>query len=392
MFRSHTLLAAAVVSALALSTAACSRSAGEVPATQATGAQAAGPIKFGLLNSMTGAYGAVGKQEKAAIDLAVKEINDAGGVNGRKFEVVVVDDQGSISDATAGFKRLAVEDKLPVVLGPGITATSQAVAPLADQYKVTLINFAQQPEIVEGKKYAFQLLGPQRSVAEAMVDYAAGKGITKAGLLHINDPFGTNGSNYIAEAAKAKGISIDFADSWNADGFDFSSQISKVTKSNPPLMFLYGSGGTSNGQVLKQLRASGYQGIVLGDITFASGQLSEVAGDAGDTIISFSQINYADPSTKTSDFLSGMQAALGQPAASFAATGYDSVYLLKAAIEKAGGDYTADKITAALESPDLKFTGVLGTQEYSADHHAGPGAGVFVPVQLDKGKFITPSS
>lgn len=388
MFRFRTLAVVAAVAAISLT--ACSKTADNNTASGGGVTQDAGPIKFGLLNSMTGGYGAVGKQEEAAIKLAVKEINAAGGVKGRQLELVVVDDQGSISEATAGFKRLAVDQKLPVVFGPGITATSQAVGPLADQNKVVLINFAQQPEIVQGTKYAFQLLGPQLSVAQAMADYAASMGVTKAGLLHINDPFGTNGSKYISERAKEKGLSIEFQDSWNADAFDFSAQISKVTKANPPLMFLYGSGGTSNGQVLKQLRASGYKGIVLGDITFASGQLSEVAGESADTLISFSQIDYPAASAQTSGFLTGMQTTLGHPPASFAATGYDAVYLLKAALEKNGGQYTADKVVEALESPDLNFTGVLGKQEYSATHHAGPGASVFVPVQLDKGKFTAP--
>ncbi|GAB3136830.1 ABC transporter substrate-binding protein [Micromonospora sonneratiae] len=354
------------------------------------GAADDGKIRFGVINSMTGGYGAVGKEEIASIKLAIAEINAAGGVNGSQLDVVVVDDQGSVAEATAGFKRLAVQEKLPVIFGPGITATSEAVAPLADRNGVTLINFASQPEITEGHKGVFQLLGPQRSVAHAMVNHAADKGLTRAAILHINDPFGTNGSKYINEKAKERGISIAFEDSWNADAFNFSAQASKLMSANPPLLFMYGSGGTSNGQILKAIRDAGYKGVILGDLTFATGGLSSSAGPAAETIVSFSQINYANPDEVTARYLSAIQKELGKPAASFAATGYDAVYLLKAAIEKAGR-YEAEAVRKALEN-NLGFSGVLGKQEYTPEYHAGPGASVFVPVQLSGDKFVSPTS
>lgn len=385
MLKRHQKIVAAIsVAALAAGLGACGSDSNSSSDTDT--------IRFGLLNSMTGGYGAVGKQELASIELAIDEINAAGGVDGRDLEVVVVDDQGTISEATAGFKKLAIDEELPVILGPGITATSEAVAPLSDQYEVVLVNFAQQPEIVEERAMAFQLLGPQRSVAEAMVKYAADENFTEAGLLHINDPFGTNGSTYINEAAGEAGLDIVLTDSWNADGFDFSAQVSKVMKENPELLFLYGSGGTSNGQVLKQIRDAGYKGTILGDITFASGELSKVAKDAADTIISFSQIDYANADEKTTGYLDGFMDKVGAPPASFAATGYDAVYLLAEAIEHADGEYDAASVTEALESDDFEFSGVLGTQEYSAEHHAGPGASVFVPMQLNKGEFTAPRS
>ena len=77
--------------------------------------------------------------------LAVKELNADGGVDGHKIKLKTVDDQGSVSQSTAGFKKLATSDKVEVIIGPGISASAKAVAPLADQYKVAQMLLIAQP-------------------------------------------------------------------------------------------------------------------------------------------------------------------------------------------------------------------------------------------------------
>src|SRR6476620_380711 len=105
---------AAVVAAttLALSLAACGSDSG--------GGSSDSTYTFGVLNALTGDLGAVGQQEAQGMKLAVKELNADGGIAGHQVRLPTVDDQGSVSQSTAGFKKLATSDKVKVIIGPGI--------------------------------------------------------------------------------------------------------------------------------------------------------------------------------------------------------------------------------------------------------------------------------
>ena len=138
------------VAGLALGLTACGSSGGS------SGGGSNSTYTFGVLNSLTGDLGAVGQQERNGINLAIKEINASGGVDGHKLKVDYFDDQGSVNQSTAGFKQLATSNKVPVILGPGITASSKAVAPLADQYGVTEVLFVAQPQTCERHQERFR--------------------------------------------------------------------------------------------------------------------------------------------------------------------------------------------------------------------------------------------
>lgn len=377
--RTATMASAALV---LLGLTACSSSS--------SGANSADSKKcvIGAMNATTGSLGFVGKAEITGMKMAIKQINAAGGVKGKKLSIDLLDDQGSVNTGTTNFKRLAA--KYPVIMGPGITAVAQATASLAAKNKVVMMTFVGQPEVTEGTDYVFEIVGSQNSNSQAMVDYMKKLGVTKAGILAINDAYGTNGLKLIKAAASQSGITISSTNTFNSDAFDFSPQASAIVKENPPALFLNGSGDASTPQVLKAVRDAGYKGPIVGDVTLATTDLPKIAGAAADTITALSQIDYATPDEVTKKFFTDYAAENGgADPSSLNAEGFDAVQVVAKALEKTGCATTGDKVVKALE--DVSYDGVLGTHDYAPGKHAGSDATSFTPVTFKDGKFATPS-
>jgi branched-chain amino acid transport system substrate-binding protein len=379
--------AAAAASMAAVLLAACSSSS-EGSGQGSTGSADNSTYTLGVLNSLTGDLGAVGQQEKQGMDLAVDEINAAGGVNGHPLALKYVDDQGSVNLSTAGFKTLATTDKVPVIIGPGISAQAKAVAPLADQYNVTNILLIAQPVVANGTKNVFEIPPPGKSNSEAMVKYAADKGVKSGALIYANNPYGQEGNTDIAAAATAAGISMVSSESWDPAGFDFTAQATKVTSENPDVVFLYGAGGTSDALLLKAVRDAGYKGKVVGDLTYSTSVIPKTAGPAADTVVSLSAVNFGDPNADEKKFLDAYKAKYNADATVLTAYAYAGVNLAAAAIEKAG---SMDGAAIAAAVQGLKYESVVGTLAYTADWHGGPQSpDAFKPVSFKDGVYAPP--
>jgi branched-chain amino acid transport system substrate-binding protein len=371
------------VAGLVLGLSACGGSSGG----SSGGGSSNSTYTFGVLNSLTGDLGAVGQQERKGIDLAVKQINDSGGIDGHKLAVDYFDDQGSVNQTTAGFKQLAGK-KYPVILGPGITASSQAVAPLADQYGVTEILFVAQPATANGTKNVFETAPPQDAASQAMVDYASKAGAKTAALITATNPYGQNGNTGVSNAAKAAGMKIVSNDTWDPSKFDFTAQASKVAGLNPDVVFLYGAGGTSDALLLKAVRAAGYKGKVVGDLSYSTSTVPQAAGPAADTIVAFSPIDFGNPQGATKAFIDAYKAAYNENPTALSAYGYAGVEVAAAGIKKVG---KADGNAIAKTIQGLNYESVVGTLAWTDKDHGGPqGAGTYKPVSFKNGDYAPP--
>jgi branched-chain amino acid transport system substrate-binding protein len=373
----------AVTAALALTAAACGDDSGGASASDGD------TYTIGVLNALTGDLGAVGQQEAQGMELAVDEINADGGVDGHKLVLKTVDDQGSVNLSTAGMKKLATSDGVAVIVGPGISASALAVAPLADQYKVAQMLLVAQPDIVNGTRNVFEAPPPGKSNSEAMVEYAAQSGAKTAALIWADNAYGQAGLTDISAAAKEAGMDLVSDESWDPSKFDFTAQAGKVASENPDVVFLYGAGGTSDATLLKAVRDGGYDGKVVGDLSYAASTIPEAAGPAGDTVVGLTALDYANPSPEEQAFIDAYGKKYdGKVPTVLTAYAYVGVKMVAAALEKAG-EYDGDKIAAALQ--DLDYDGgLIGKYEYTDDWHAGPGASAFKPVSFKGSEYVAP--
>ena len=337
---------------------------------------------LGVLNSLTGSLGAVGQQEQKGMNLAVKQINAAGGVGGHQLALKFVDDQGSVNQSTAAFKQLATADTVPVILGPGISAPAKAVAPLADQYGVTNILLVAQAVVANGTKNVFEIPPTGDANAQAMVGYAAEQGGAKtAALIFANNPYGEEGNTDISAAAQKAGIRMVGSEPWDPAAFDFTAQATKVAGLAPDVVFLYGSGGTSDAQLLKAVRDAGYRGKIVGDLTYSPTGIPGRAGAAADSVVALTAVNFGHPSDEEKSFLDAYQGEYHETATVLAAYAYVAVKLAAAGLEKAG---KADGRAVAAAIQSLDYKSLIGTLAYTSS------ADVFKPVSFKGSEFALP--
>jgi branched-chain amino acid transport system substrate-binding protein len=347
-----------------------------------------GTYTIGVLNSTTGALGTVGQQEAEGIALAISQINAAGGVNGHKLKTKSIDDQGSLNLSTAGFKELATSDKVPLVVGPGISANVQAVAPLADQYGVAQVVMVAQPDFVNKTKNVFETPPPGIAGTEAMLKYAASKGVKTASVIWANTPYGQEGlADFKASIAKY-GIKLMSSDSWDPTKFDFTAQSSKVASVNADATFLYGAGGTSDGLLLKAVASSGYKGKIIGGVEFPSVPILKAAGASAAKIVMESPVDYANPTGDGKTFIDQYQAKYGQIPSILASYAYAAMKLAAAGIQKAG-DFKGPDIAKAIQG--LDYPSLVGTLSYSDSYHGGPNdPSAWHALSYSNGKFVAP--
>ncbi|CND50900.1 urea ABC transporter%2C urea binding protein [Mycobacterium tuberculosis] len=378
--RGHAVIAA--LAALTLTATACGSSGSDT-----SDASSGDTYTIGVLNSMTGAVGAVGQQESRGMELAVEEINAAGGVKGRKLKLETEDDQGSVNLTTAGFKKLATDTKVPVVIGPGITANAMASAPLAEQYGVTQVLLVAQPHIANGKKNVFGVPLPGKANSQAMVNYAQAQGHKSAAIIWGNTPYGQEGNKDISAAAKAAGIDIVNSEGFDGGKFDFTAQASKAAARNPDAVFLYGGGGNSDALLLKAMVATGYKGQIIGDLAYSTPTIPKTAGPAADRVVSLTPVNYGSPDPETKKFLDDYEAKFNEGASVLSAYAYVAVKMVAAGIEKAGA-YKGEELSKAIQS--LNFESIIGKLAYTDQYHGGPNADAFKPVGFKNGEYAAP--
>jgi branched-chain amino acid transport system substrate-binding protein len=359
--------------------------AGTITMSSAASASSSGTYTFGVIDSTTGTYGVVGTDELSGISLAVNMINASGGVKGHSLAYKLVDDQGSVSLSTLALKRLNLQNKLPVILGPGISPEAAADAPLAQKYGALEMNFVAQSSTWLTTKNkvlsnVFAMATPQQDLADAMLKYMANvEKVHTASIAFANIYFGQLGEGFLAADAAKYGITITGTPSgWDPTTGEYGSLGTTIDSANPPGLFLWGAGSSSDAQVLASIRAAGYTGPIIGDVTFTEGDIPADAATAAPTVIGMSQINYAKPAGMTAKFISAYkQANNGALPDYLAAMTFDAVQILAQAIKKSGS-YTAKSLAKALVG--LKYTGANGQYAFSSKYHGGPGSGAYVPV------------
>jgi branched-chain amino acid transport system substrate-binding protein len=371
--------------ALALSVAACAGSGDEE--SSGSGASESGPIKIGYVNALTGAYAVLGGPEYNGAKLAVSDINAAGGVCDRQLDISTnVDDQGKPNLSVAGIRKLAADPDIPVVFGPGITPNAIAAAPVAESLKKVFVVETAQRDPWEGRKYVFSVLTPQDIVGELIIEHA--KKTLKDGdtvaILNAAVPYAQNGGDQLRGLAKENGWKIVASDTYDPTALSFTSQASKVAKADADALLIWGAGAPGDGQLLKQVRAAGYEGPAIGDIIWTLPFIPDVAGKAAETMVGFTQLNNVDPTPEVEKFLTGYQKTYDEEATFLSAASYDGVHVVAEAIKKA--DCKTDSTAIAEAMVGLQYEGVNGPWNYTEDYKGGPPSESFKATTFKDGK------
>jgi branched-chain amino acid transport system substrate-binding protein len=376
---------------------ACSApAASNAPASQAASgsapasAGATGTLKIGGGFALTGGESALDLPAAHGAQLAVKEINAAGGVNGQQIEMVTHDSKYDMTVTAQVAKQYVEQDKVPVFLGYTDSDSVIASGKVFQDAKIPFITVgATSPKLPSqiGDMLFLACFGDNVQAAVG-AEYAYKKfGKNAAFLWDKGVEYTTLLGQYFTARFKELGGTIALEDAYEDKATDFSAQITKIKALSPQPDFYYVAAMPDNiGTLVKQFRDAGLNGPIVGGDGYDTPDLVKTAG-ASTSNVFFTTHALMDATIGTDGikkFITAYKTEFGNdPENAFAALGYDTVYLMVDAIKRAGGtDATAVK--TALEATK-DFKGITGSITFSAGVHV-PQKGVTV-IDIEGGKL-----
>ena len=378
-------VAASAAAVMALSLAGCS--GGSMDDSSSSSAKASGDsITIGTVTTNSGTAAAYGEAEVRGFELAVSEINAKGGINGKKVKLESMDDKGDATEASNAYNKLAGDNNVLAVAGPTISATTAAVAPLADQSKLVTIAPAATSDSIETGNYLFRTCFKDSYQGEVAARFAAENlKVKKVAVLYgTGDPYSSGVGEAFAKAAEKLGLEVvDKESSSSADDTEYSAQLQKIQASGAELLYAPYYYSVAGPYIIPQARSVGFEGYVMGPDGYDGLKLT---GDKSQYNKTYYTTHYSaddNTNTKVQDFIKSYKSKNNAEPNTFAALGYDTIYMIKQAIEKAGKNATREDVRNAVAS--MTFDGVTG--KFTMDKSGSPTKSVIV-LEMKDGKPV----
>ncbi|MGY4827354.1 ABC transporter substrate-binding protein [Sphaerotilaceae bacterium SBD11-9] len=342
-------------------------------------------IKLAVIQELSGAGATAGTNAKNGIELAVKEINAAGGILGKKIETSVNDTQSNPGVAK-GLATKAVDDGVFAVMGP--TFSGSVLVSMAETKRAEVINFTggEASSITQqGNPYIFRTSFTQASSMPKVARYIANNMKAKTvAVIFVNNDFGKGGRDAFTKSAEASGLKVVADISTESGQVDFAAPVLKAKQSNADVLFVY-TNEEESARALRELRKQGWAKPVIGETTLTGQKVIDLAGEAANGAIAHVGLTVDAPSPNMRAFRAKFEKEYKYVSDHNGIKGYTSVYMLKAAIEKVG---KLDRVAVAkalhgLHISAAKEPGVL--MDVSIDEHGDLDRESFI-VEVKNGK------
>jgi len=333
-------------------------------------ASSGGDILIGEYGSLTGPQATFGTSTHNAIQLAVDEINTAGGVNGRKIKLLTEDDQSKQEEAANAVTKLISQNNVLAILGEVASSNSLAAAPICQSNKVPMITpSSTNPEVTKKGDYIFRTCFTDDYQGENIARYAANQLHYKRGaiLTDVKNDYSTGLTTTIERVFTSQGGQIIAKASYSNGDSDFRSQLTSIRAANPEVIFVPGY-YTDVGQIAIQARDLGMKQPLMGGDGWESPKLIEIGGKALEGCMYTNHYFYGDPAPNVRNFVQKYKERYGGIPDGMAALGYDAARVLADAIARAkklDGASLREAIGAT-----KGFQGVSGTINLGPDRNA----------------------
>lgn len=340
------------------------------------GEKKADTIKVGANLEMTGGSASYGISSKNAIELAFKEINEKGGINGKQLELVVADNKSEAAEATNAMQKLVSQDNVVAVIGPNLSSSVIAASAINNSAKVLdIAPMATNPYVTvdqasgKTKDFNYRTCFIDPFQGTVMAKFATAElGVGNAAVLIDNSSDYAKGlAQFFKENFVKEGGAVTAEESYLQKDTDFKATLTKIKATNPD--FLYVPGYYQEvGLIVKQARELGMNMPIAGGDGWDSAKMPEIAGAAALNNTYFSSLySPEDSSDINKNFVAAYEKAYGQKPDVFAALSYDSALLVAEAIKNAGSTEPA-KISEAMAKIN-GFNGVSGSVTFDDKHN-----------------------
>jgi branched-chain amino acid transport system substrate-binding protein len=356
-------------------------------------------IKVGVYGPFSGGSAPMGVSMRNGVKIAIEEINAAGGVLGKKFLMVDRDDEAKNERGGQIMQELLDKEKVVAVLGPANTGVANASTQYTQQKKIPqIINVAAGAKVNEFFKdnpenYIFRIAANDDIQSKVIVGQALKRGAKKPALLCDDTNYGQNGREKMEGVLAAAGVKPVYIGKFKLKDTDMTAQLQEAKAAGADVVLAYGI-GPELAAVSNSLDRISWKVPMIGSWTLSMSNYTTNAGKNGNgTMMPQTFIESSATSPKQQAFLKAYSDKFKESpisSAVSAAQGYDSMYLLKAAIEQAGST-DGVKIKAALESLNAPYEGLTGTYTKpfsTTDHEAIKEINVMLGMVQD-GKIIS---
>lgn len=353
------------------------------------------PLRVGSVLSVTGPAAFLGEDMKAGLQLAVDEINAAGGIGGRNIAWTFYDAESQTQKAISATRRLISQDKVELIVSGGnMSGIALAMAPMAESAGIPFISSEGALAIVTPvaeRKWVFKSTVDDEDVLERIADYLAKKNIKKVALIADTSGFGQGAVTQMKKVGPRHNLEVSY-ESFDPADTDMMPQLTRIRDSGAEAIICWTV--TPAGVVfLKQAQLLGLDGrTLIHSYGFVSSHYMTLAGDAAKSVLLASlkfpvgdQLPDSDPlKAGILRLFKSYQARFNRAASLYAAESYDAAMLAKEALGKVGGDVT--KLPEGLEQVK-NFAGMSGVFNFSPERHSGLSKKDIVLINWAGGRF-----
>jgi len=295
-----------------------------------------GPVTVVGLMELSGTGATAGTNFDNGVKLAVKEINAAGGILGRKIEYTTMDTQSAPQTAKA-LAQKAVDQSAYVVMGPVFSGSF--IVSMAETKRAEIPNFTggEAANITQqGNPYVFRTSFTQSTAMPKLARYI--KDTVKAksvAMIWVNNDFGKGGRDSMAKALEAQGIKVAADISTDPGQVDFSAAVLKAKQSNADALFVY-TNEEESARALRELKKQGYDKPIIGETTLTGQKVIELAGEAANGAVAHVGLTVDAPQPAIKAFDEKFQKEYKYKSDHNGMKGYSGMYVVKAITEKVG--------------------------------------------------------
>jgi len=326
-----------------------------------TGSSQGNVIKIGWFGPLTGWAASDGTSSLRGAQLAVEQINESGGINGKKIKLIYYDDQADPTQAVSVVRKLIEQDQVVGIISGSYSGTTRAAAPIAQNASIPMVvAYAVHPAITQTGDYIFRAIYLGQSLGIGMAKFAYyGLNARTVAIIWDNIDYGTSISTGFITEFRSLGGNITYQNSFSDSTSDFSSIITEI-KSLPkqPDLLVGVSYYTQGGQIVAQARAAGLTCKILGPDGWDSEQFLTVGGNAVNGTYIGTDFARDLPSPIVQNFVTTYMNKYGVMPDMLAASTFDAVHILVNAIINAGS-LNGNSIRIALTQ--THYNGVTGS-------------------------------
>ena len=376
------------VSSLTACGASDSASGGGSSDSSSTGAAASGDtLKIGLVAPISGDNGQYGTSQKQGYELAIKEINEAGGVDGKMLELETYDDQGDAQKAAAGAQKFADDDSILSIGGSCLSSCTLAMVPIIDDAGLPdLVVSSSSPSLTGSSDYFFRMSVQDAAVGPQIADVILKKNLKNVVVLYPDNDYGINLNENLTSYGAEQGLNILQSIPYLTTDQDYTAILTTVKTLQPEAIALCGT-TTDTGLLVKQIQQLGIDALLVGGTGGYNAKTVEIAGSASEGFLCVGVYVASNPDEKVQTLVEKYKTAYGEIPDGFAALSYDQMYVIadaaKAAMDANDGTVTRETLKDALKA--INYDGVTGTVTFNdVNDWERP----YLTLKVENGEFV----